>query len=91
MLKVITASPRIWAVSDHFLILNGQEIYQQATDDRGEWHTTKADRSQLRLLTNDVVFNLPDKYKTCVMKTRHTPEENTKYSTDWFEDVREVG
>lgn len=96
LLKIITAnSPRIWGVSDHFVMVNDQEIYQQATDDRGEWHSSRADVNRLRLLGNDVVFGLPDKFKTCVMKTQgpstSRPSNDNKHDRNWFEDVHRVG
>lgn len=95
-LELITANPpRIWGVSDHFVMLNEQEIYQQVTDDRGEFHSSKADSNRLLLLGNDVVFGLQDKFKTCVMTTRNTSREQRpsrgKHDFNWFEDVREVG
>jgi len=90
-LKIIAAnSPRIWGVSDHFVMVNDEQIYQQATDDRGEWHSSKADVNRLRLLGNDVVFGLPDKYKTCVMKTRSTSDERPSSDVNWFQDVHKV-
>ncbi|KAK3733352.1 hypothetical protein QZH41_013680 [Actinostola sp. cb2023] len=94
VLKPTNASLRIFAVSDYFTMMNGKQLSQQATDDLGTPRTSKADVDNLRLLSNDAVFGLPDKYRTCVMKTTQNSAESVakdkSKAKHWFEDVHKT-
>lgn len=88
-----TLQPRIFAASDYFIVLNGQDVRKHTTDDRGVFRKPRTTLDKLQVLDNDVILR-PPREETCVVTSsqaaRQPNGQHRMPSYHHYQDVHKV-